>query len=100
MASHPTHVAESLAPGPRLAPALARPGRSPTPGEGRRVLVVVRFPLGGIRTHVLYNYPTLAAHGYRFTFVAPADAALDTFAESLRDLEGAEFVGVPARGPR
>jgi glycosyltransferase involved in cell wall biosynthesis len=62
------------------------------------VLVVVRFPLGGIRTHVLYNYPTLAERGYRFTFVAPADAALDTFAQSLRELEGAEFVGVPARG--
>lgn len=92
-------VAETLAPGYRSAPAQC-PGRSPAPSEERRVLVVVRFPLGGIRTHVLYNYPTLAAHGYRFTFVAPADAALDTFAESLRGLEGAEYVGVPTRGPR
>ncbi len=93
-------ASETLAPAAHLAPALQRPGRSPEPGEGRRVLAVVRFPLGGIRTHILYNYPTLAAEGYRFTFVAPADGALDTFAESLRGLEGAEYVGVPARGPR
>src|SRR5437764_1064026 len=46
-----------------LAPA-QRPSRAPAAVEERRVLVVVRFPLGGIRTHVLYNYPTLAAHGY------------------------------------
>ena len=91
-----THLAAVAA---TPAPAARRRGRAPALGEDRRVLVVVRFPLGGIRTHVLYNYPTLADHGYRFTFVAPADSALDTFAESLRDLEGAEFVGVPARGP-
>jgi glycosyltransferase involved in cell wall biosynthesis len=90
-----THLATIQAP----APAPRQRDGLPGPGAERRVLVVVRFPLGGIRTHVLYNYPTLAEHGYRFTFVAPADAALETFAESLRGLEGAEFVGVPARGP-
>jgi glycosyltransferase involved in cell wall biosynthesis len=92
-----THLVDGTKP---LAPAPQRPGRSPAGCQERRVLVVVRYPLGGIRTHILYNYPTLAAHGYRFTFVAPEDAALETFAQSLRELEGPEFVGVPARGPR
>lgn len=94
MTTHLAEITEALAPAPQ------RLSRLPDPGGDRRVLVVVRFPLGGIRTHVLYNYPTLAANGYRFTFVAPADGALETFAESLRELEEAEFVGVPARGPR
>jgi glycosyltransferase involved in cell wall biosynthesis len=96
MTTHLIDGVEALASVTRPAPQFPR--RSPAPGEEHRVLVVVRYPLGGIRTHVLYNYPTLAAHGYRFTFAAPADAALDTFAASLRQLEGSEFVGVPARG--
>jgi glycosyltransferase involved in cell wall biosynthesis len=62
--------------------------------------VVVRWPVGGIRTHVLYNYPHAAARGYGFTFVGPADVTLDTFAASLGHLPGSEFVGVPVRGPR
>jgi glycosyltransferase involved in cell wall biosynthesis len=71
------------------------PGR-----DERRVLTVVRWPVGGIRTHVLYNYPDAAAEGYRFTFVGPADESLETFAAGLGGLPGNEFVGATVRGPR
>ena len=83
------------------APAAAAPvapeRRRPRPE--RRVLAVVRWPVGGIRTHVLYTYPTLAAAGYRFTFVGPADATFAAFAAWAAALPGSEFVGVPVRGP-
>jgi glycosyltransferase involved in cell wall biosynthesis len=84
-----------VAPQP-LAPA------APTPAPSRevRVLVAVRWPVGGIRTHILYNYPTAAEHGYRFTFVGPADVTFERFASSLGCLEEAEHVGVPVHGPR
>ena len=39
--------------------------------ELRRALVVVRHPVGGVRTHILYTYPILMQAGYRFTFVIP-----------------------------
>jgi glycosyltransferase involved in cell wall biosynthesis len=61
---------------------------------------VARWPVGGIRTYVLYNYPTLAAAGYQFTFVGPADASFRAFREELRTWCGAEFVEAPLRGRR
>ena len=61
----------------------------------KRVLVAVLHPLGGIRTYILYNYPTLVAAGYRFTFVAPSGAHFDALREELRCWEGTEFVAVP-----
>ncbi|MGH9677333.1 MAG: glycosyltransferase, partial [Candidatus Acidiferrum sp.] len=64
----------------------------------RRVLAVVRWPVGGIRTHVLYNYFDAAAAGYRFTFVLPGDHSFETFAHSLRDMPDCEFAAAPARG--
>ena len=63
-----------------------------------RVLVVVRWPLGGIRTHILYNAPAVHDHGYRYTFVGPDDAAFDTFAATFSPFPGVEFVRVPVRG--
>ena len=60
----------------------------------------VRWPVGGIRTHLLYNYPTLAGAGYRFTFVGPDDGTLKTLGDSLAGLDGVEWVGVPVRGKR
>jgi glycosyltransferase involved in cell wall biosynthesis len=64
------------------------------------VLVAVRWPVGGIRTHILYNYPAAAERGFRFTFVGPADATFEQFTASLRCLPDSEFVGVAVRGPR
>src|SRR5581483_6765386 len=77
--------------------ALPSPVRPAAPVKGR-VLVVMRWPLGGIRTHVLYNAPLAQRHGYRFTFVGPDDASFDTFAATFADLPGVEFVRVPVRG--
>jgi glycosyltransferase involved in cell wall biosynthesis len=85
-------------------PVLSRPGGlglKPRRVVGeRRVLVVVRWPVGGIRTHVLYNYPAAVAEGYRFTFVGPADNTFDSFAAGLDGLPGCEFIGAPVRGSR
>ena len=63
----------------------------------RRVLAVVRWPVGGIRTHLLSNYPTAAAAGWRFTFVGPADGSLDALRESFRGVPRTETIGVPVR---
>ncbi len=68
--------------------------------ERRRVLVAVRWPVGGIRTHVLYNYPTLARRGYLFTFVGPGDETLNTFRQSLSGIANTEFMGVAVKGKR
>lgn len=58
----------------------------------------MRWPVGGIRTYVLYNYPTLLESGYRFTFVGPADASFRALAEELRSWKETEFVEAPLRG--
>ena len=69
------------------------------PGQReKRVLAVVRWPLGGIRTHILYTYPRLVEEGYRFTFVGPDNDSLQSFADSLTHLPGSEYIGVPTRG--
>jgi glycosyltransferase involved in cell wall biosynthesis len=65
---------------------------------GARALVVVRWPVGGIRTHLLCNYPFLSACGYRCTFVVPDDETLPALREVLGELPGSEIVGVPVRG--
>ena len=53
----------------------------------QRILVVVRWPVGGIRTHLQYTYPFLGECGWRFTFVGPDDS-LDGLARTLRGLDG------------
>src|SRR3954463_9411086 len=75
----------------------ARPRALPA-YRGPRLLVVVRWPVGGIRTHLLVNFPAVRAAGYRCTFVRPADGSLDALADGLGHPEGGDFVGVPVRG--
>ncbi len=72
------------------------------PAEPRagRVLVVARWPLGGIRTHLQYNFPTLTAAGYRCTFVGPDDGTLATLRDGLEAVGDADYVTVPLRGRR
>src|SRR5947207_3173837 len=77
-------------------PAPVRPAHA-APEKGR-VLVVMRWPLGGIRTHLLYNVPLAQEHGYRFTFVGPDDASFDTFAATFSRLPDVEFVRVSGWG--
>jgi glycosyltransferase involved in cell wall biosynthesis len=71
-----------------------------TTQKGGRVLVVARWPLGGIRTHLQYNFPTLTAAGYRCTFVGPDDGTLTTLRQGLARVGPAEYVAVPLRGRR
>ena len=68
--------------------------------DRRRVLAVVRWPLGGIRTYLHYNYRLLLPEGYRFTFVGPADESFRTLARELQSWEGVEFVEAPLNGSR
>jgi glycosyltransferase involved in cell wall biosynthesis len=78
----------------RVAPEVA----SVRPLQETRVLLVVRWPVGGIRTHLVYNLPPLSQAGYRFTFVVPDDASLGVLQETMRDLPGTEFFGAPCQG--
>ena len=66
----------------------------------RRVLCVMRWPVGGIRTYINYNYPALAGAGYRFTFVGPEINEFRDFAQEPRDWDEVEFVGAPVEGTR
>jgi glycosyltransferase involved in cell wall biosynthesis len=69
------------------------------PGQpsGREVLLVARWPVGGIRTHLGYNWRALQQGGCRFTLVVPEDASLPPLKERLG--EGSPtFVPVRTRG--
>jgi glycosyltransferase involved in cell wall biosynthesis len=57
----------------------------------------MRWPVGGIRTYVLYNYPALLEAGYSFTFVGPADGSFRALAGELRAWKETEFVEAPVR---
>src|SRR5262249_23619165 len=71
-------------------------GADPTRGTGPlRGPSAARWPVGGIRTHLGYNAPTLAAAGWRCTFVVPQDETLPALKDTLGDLPGSEFIGVP-----
>jgi glycosyltransferase involved in cell wall biosynthesis len=65
-----------------------------------RVLVVVRWPVGGIRTYILYNYPILTQTGYRFTFLGPADDSFNDLRKDVHSWADAEFVTAPVAGRR
>jgi glycosyltransferase involved in cell wall biosynthesis len=69
-------------------------------GTRPRVLIVARWPVGGIRTHLLANYTALCAAGFRFTFVGPADASLGSLRAGFGGIEGTGFVGVPIENRR
>lgn len=65
---------------------------------GRRVLTVIRWPLGGIRTYLLYNYPILAEAGYKFTLVGPADESFRQLGREVESWEGVELIEAPISG--
>jgi len=66
----------------------------------RRVLAVMRWPVGGIRTYLLYNYPWLAQEGYSFTLVGPADHSFRTLCQETASWRAVEFVEAPLVGGR
>jgi glycosyltransferase involved in cell wall biosynthesis len=61
---------------------------------GPRVLIVARWPVGGIRMHLGYNVPALAEAGYRCTFLAPEDG-LAGLRDTLAGIENCQFTAVP-----
>jgi glycosyltransferase involved in cell wall biosynthesis len=63
----------------------------------RRVLAVVRHPLGGVRTHILYTYPILMDAGYRFTFVVPDNESYPPFRADVENWPDVEIVAAPHR---
>ncbi len=66
----------------------------------RRVLAVVRHPVGGVRTHIVYTYRLLLSAGYRFTFVIPAHESSATFIEQVSTWDGVEIFEAPYRDRR
>jgi len=68
--------------------------------RGHRVLAAVRWPLGGIRTYILYNYPALIEAGYRFTFIGPEGPDLRKLRDEAGSWQGAEFIQVPVSGEK
>jgi glycosyltransferase involved in cell wall biosynthesis len=100
MPLRPPPSADRLA-GPPASGSWESSSRDAAEGQGPpRVLVVARWPVGGIRTHLLANYAALAAAGYRFTFVGPDDASLFSLRAGFGDVQEAGFVGVPVAGRR
>jgi glycosyltransferase involved in cell wall biosynthesis len=74
------------------------PAQSQPEPRRRRVLAVVRWPVGGIRTYLLYHCPLLQDAGFRFTFVGPADKSYRAFCDEVASWEGVEFEEAPMRG--
>jgi glycosyltransferase involved in cell wall biosynthesis len=69
-------------------------------GERPRVLLVARWPVGGVRAHLLANYSALCEAGFRFTFVGPAGAALERLRAGFDGIEGLEFMAAPVENQR
>lgn len=69
-----------------------RPGGAARPG---RVLCVVRWPVGGIRTYLLYNYPHLVDAGFRFTLLGPGDDSFWSLREEVAGWDQVDFVEAP-----
>lgn len=93
MPVHPALFVDSAVAEPK---ALARRAAGLRP----RVLVVARWPVGGIRTHLLSNYSALNEAGFRFTFVGPDNESLDELRAGFGDIEGAGFIGAPVENRR
>lgn len=61
----------------------------------RHVLSVMRWPLGGIRTYLLYTHPALVRAGWRITFVGPEGEHLDALAAEVADWPDVHCVAAP-----
>ncbi len=74
-------------------------GRDSAP-RPKRILCVLRWPVGGIRSYICYNYPRLVERGYRLTIVGPDDQSFESLAGEIGHWEGSEFVRVALPGGR
>lgn len=64
-------------------------------GQKKRVLLVIRWPVGGIRTFLRYVYRNFDASKWKFTIVAPE---YDEMKVLLDDLSEMEVSYIPIRG--
>jgi glycosyltransferase involved in cell wall biosynthesis len=69
-------------------------------GQRPRILLVARWPVGGVRAHLLGNYSALYEIGFRFTFVGPAGAALERLRTGFDGIKDLEIVAVPVENQR
>src|SRR4051812_9357126 len=53
--------------------------------ERERILVLVRHPVGGIRTYLKYTYNRLSPEKYAFTIVTIKGAEVDLIEQDLKD---------------
>jgi glycosyltransferase involved in cell wall biosynthesis len=84
----------------RPSSSLVNPGEQGILPREKRILCVIRWPVGGIRSYILYNYPKLIEGGYRFTFVGPSNEDFRSLALELRSWEEVEFIEAPLSGPK
>jgi hypothetical protein len=68
--------------------------------ERPRILLVARWPVGGIRAHLLAHYSALCAAGFRFTFVGPAGESLERLRDDFSGIEELGFVAAPIEDRR
>ncbi|MHB1556385.1 MAG: glycosyltransferase family 4 protein [Isosphaeraceae bacterium] len=68
--------------------------------RSRRILCVLRWPVGGIRSYIRYNYPRLVERGYRLTIVGPDDQSFVSLSGEIGHWEGSEFVRAALSGGR
>lgn len=71
-----------------------------TASERPRILLVARWPIGPVRTHLLANYSALYAAGFRFTFVGPACESLDRLRADFDGIGELGFVAAPVEDRR
>ena len=63
--------------------------------QAKQVLAIVRHPVGGVRTHIVYTCPTLLQAGYQFTFVIPEGEGCQPFVTDVADWDNVQIVRVP-----
>lgn len=64
--------------------------------EKKRILLVVRWPVGGIRTFMRYVYTRFDPEQWHFTIVAPDHSELDELADDLKNCD-VDFVLTESR---
>lgn len=95
MPVHPAMSVDSSA-----IPASEAMRRWAVPGDQPRILLVARWPIGAVRAHLLANYSSLCAAGFRFTFVGPAGESLERLRIGFDGIDGLGFVAAPVEDRR
>jgi hypothetical protein len=65
-----------------------------------RVLLAARWPIRGVRAHLIANYSALYARGFRFAFVGPDDESLSWLRGGFDERDGLAFIGAAVENAR